>query len=853
VLTFILPSYVVFADEDDAPPAAADPVPPPVVAGPTVDITGLQPATPFNFQFEVVYENEYAQLLLDERNNNIRVYFNNGVYFDTLVMNGQVGNIFTRNNQRSDFNLEIYRSLISGATMNMDSFSNSVAAEQVTYTLIDGGVRADFMLGDADRVQLTMFPRQISRERLEEFVLDHMTPVERDVFTAEFYRFTGGRFLRAWPTVVAATGEPYPIPLPRLRRLHEAFYELGTYTFEELAYDNEYWEEDEFVPAPLVYLSVEYRLEGRDLVVTIPHEFMQAVEHQPFSAITVLPYFLSASVHDEGYIFIPDGSGGIIQLNNGMIQEAVLPVFGSDPLYQQHRYEEPFLQATLPIFGIVRNNTAILAIIEEGASVATIMANASGRIDEFNRVYAAFELKYRENVHLRGTSFGAFSPRYLDEPYEINIQQRFIFLFDEDANYVGMARAYREYLLRHGLLNSNPLPQDAPFFVDFIASTPRERILLGFIPNTYHFAMTSTSDMQNILTSLQNSGVHNIFAQYSHWANGGMIAGSLDNLSPLRSIGGARGMRELNTFAADNDINLFPAVQVITMRNRPGMFGRTRNSMLSRNIGNLVASIPWRQMHSRLMGGVMWMLSPTYWASYASRIMRGFSNLGLNNIAVTDLGSVLFGNYARREQISRLDALEFATQTLDLISGDMNLLLINPNAYAFRYANAITDLPFMPGGRRIVDFNIPFVQMVLGNHIPFSMPAYNADAMSWRGFEEYMLRAVESRSGLKLILTSENEWEFYQTFWDSGFFVMNNLFFQTEYERHWTHRIGEYYTRFNEFYRAVIGAEVVSHEVFGERVIVGYDNGVYVFINYSNTAWLIQGLTVEPLSFVFVS
>ena len=37
----------------------------------------------------------------------------------------------------------------------------------------------------------------------------------------------------------------------------------------------------------------------------------------PISAIQILPFFGAANLDQTGYIFIPDGSGALIDLNNG--------------------------------------------------------------------------------------------------------------------------------------------------------------------------------------------------------------------------------------------------------------------------------------------------------------------------------------------------------------------------------------------------------------------------------------------------------------------------------------------------------------------------------------------------------
>ena len=798
---------------------------------------------PFDFQLELVYENEYAAMYLDERNNNISIYQKaTGEYFDTLVFNGEQGSVFTRNIQRSDFVLDVIRNLRDGTIQSFDSHTNAITRdEQVEHILIPQGVRTNFTLGDPNALNLDMFPYSLSHERMQEFVLDFMTEQEKTDFVGRFYHRMPDRYIRQW-----TPGQQ--VSTPNLRALNNAFYIQGSYTFEELALDNIEWEQEEFFPEILISLAVEYTLDGPDLIITVPRDSMGFTETQPFAGITMNPYFMSGSIYDEGFLFIPDGSGAIINFNNGKTSEDVsIPVFGRDPLKNSWFYLEPFDQATLPVYGIVRNNTAILAIIEEGAPVATIRANVSNRIDEFNRVYASFELMYQEGMLLMGSGVSTRNTVF-DDIYDMDLRQRFVFLHDEDATHLGLARAYQNYLLSQGLLNSVPMPNDAPFFVDFIASAPRQRITLG-IPNTHHFAMTTAEQAGNILRSLTNLGINNIHAQFSHWSNDGMLATPLNRIRPLRSIGGTRGMRNLQNTANELGVELYPQVRALTTITNGNIFtGQINRANFSRNISNQFAYTGWRQMVDRMWSGGVRMLSPLYWVDYSNNILRGFSNIGFNNISISDLGGMLYGDYAQRRQITRLDALYYADNMLDNFSNNLDIMLTNPNVNGFRVASSIVDIPFGRGQRRIIDINIPFVQMVLENHIPSSLPAFNIDPFAWRGFDEYLLRAVESRSGLKLNITHQNEIEFlpaYEQFW-----ILNHMFFQTEFAS-WENRIGEYYARLNDFYKKVAGAHMTSHTALnnGEHVIVEYSNGVRVYINYSRTPWEIDGRTIGVLEF----
>ena len=54
----------------------------------------------------------------------------------------------------------------------------------------------------------------------------------------------------------------------------------------------------------------------------------------------------------------------------------------------------------MPVFGIKDNDKALFAVIEEGASFARVRADIAGRINDYNRIFAEFQLLANGRVAL---------------------------------------------------------------------------------------------------------------------------------------------------------------------------------------------------------------------------------------------------------------------------------------------------------------------------------------------------------------------------------------------------------------------------------------------------------------------
>jgi hypothetical protein len=805
-----------------------------------LSLEGLKDLPDYNFKFESVAKNSEAELLVDKSVNNLRLILKDGKYFDTKVLNGQSGNTDVKNLQKSDFTVTYYNDKVNGTTTTLDNYTMSIALKQVTYTPIENGIRCTFVVGEADKLQLNKFPMYISKNRMENLVLKYLSKEQRDELLDSnhgYYTETVDSYVRNWdPGRV--------VGMPRLRKMYNFFYEVGKYTEDELNYDNQaYGIEEESTNISLTVV-IDYLLDGKDLVVRVPVKDIVSDSRHPVSDLMLTPYLLSGDIYDKGYLFVPDGSGGIINFNSGNTNASVLsiPIYGADILKNSHFYTEQFIQSTLPVVGIVKNDTAILGIIEEGAELATVNANISGRMDEFNKINVKFNLLYMEKMPLT-VGFGNVMPKYANTGYKGNITMRYKVLEGENASYTGMAKAYKSYLKQKGVLKKNPVPENSPLFVDMIASVPVEKNFMG-IPYTTYKSMTSFSQAKNILESLKDGGIKDIVLQYTDWANGGQRNTPLTRVNVIRSIGGKKGLSEFISYTKKEGIEFFPEIKPLTTYSTQGI---RENRAIARLINNKKATLPSFNIATRQTNRTReWLISPDYLKEYTDKILKGTGKLNIENLAVANAGSLLYGDYNNKHQLLRSDALPLFNSALDTLSQKRKLLFSNGNSYAFAYASYIEDLPTYSSGRRIIDYTVPFVQMVLENDVPYSMEAFNNGSM--QDIKTYLLKAIETKSNLKWIFTNEDESGF------AGAYLSRNFnmqpYFQVSF-KHWKDKIDEYYSEYNTFYQKVKDAEVKNHVVYSDDLVkVEYTNGVKVYINYGSMTQTVDGQTVSPLSYI---
>jgi len=341
-------------------------------------------------------------------------------------------------------------------------------------------------------------------------------------------------------------------------------------------------------------------------------------------------------------------------------------------------------------------------------------------------------------------------------------------------------------------------------------------------------------------------GFNNIIAEYTGWTRGSFLNDPLWNLRVNSAVGGTAGMNRLVNFANQNDaINLFPAVNLMKVASTRGING---NRDLARYLNNQRAVYPEFNMVTRMFNPVFSLISPHSFRNYTQRITNNLLNLNIRNISIMDAGTLFYGDLRLNDQIQRFEALYVYIDSMRDMSDRLDHLMFrNANSYMFRYASYIVELPMRHSGRELVDYAVPFVQMILENVVQTSLEPFNDAAML--DFNIYLLRAVESKSGLRFNFTYEDE----RAFSTATRFYYQFNFFRTQFSR-WEDEIFEMYSRFNYFWGHVWDATMYNHEILpGDVRRVTYDNGVVVLINYSREYREVDGVTVGPEDFVILN
>lgn len=787
-------------------------------------------------EFVLAAENENLQLFVNETTLEMRVTDKRtGITRETKVMNGSSGNKTTKNNEKSDLRVYYIVNEHVGTTNSMDSYSMSVSYGNYELSYIENGVEIRYDIGDMT-ISVDDLPKMVPVDKYYEKLLPYWTTKDDDAFR-EFYR--------VYKETMWVRTDDGAIGKVKLNNLYTLFYDKAVYTREDLEEDNAAYGYVIENVNPRVNITVRFTLDGDDLLATVPCDTIEFTSGNAVTRVDLLPYFMSAGAEEEGYIFVPDGSGSLIYLNNGktMALSYTDRVYGSDPLMNVQTYSPASDAIKMPVYGLKTRDGATLAIIEKGAENASIYADISGRSDEFNRVYSYFTIRELEFVSVIGTASGS-SPRYPEDVYQGDIVVRYKFLSGDEANYVGMAHTYRDYLISRGMLAEKDAPDEAPFFAELIGAVRQTKFFVG-IPYESTSVATTMEEGAKIVDALESAGVKNLKLMLNGYFEGGIKHESLKKLSLEGSAGSKKALAALDEKAKALGGGAY------LMMNAEKVYSTdhfNKSSEACRRQDNFVASIV--QYAEPILAEERgytdsFYVSPSALLDYCGKISQNLdkAKLEMTGIALEDLGNLLMGDYRRKGNVSRIHATSTAVQAMEELKGDREMLMNAPNDYALRFADAVYNLPDGDNGYKVEDEAVPFMQMVLDGSCVYTTGPWNESA--YTGIWREMNYAIESKSAPYFQLAYSDEKVFLHTE-DSD----SQNFFMTQYEQ-WLDDIETACREYGAFWEKVKDARVQAHEILKSGLRrVTYDNGVVVYVNYLSAPAEADGRTIPAQGYL---
>lgn len=583
--------------------------------------------------------------------------------------------------------------------------------------------------------------------------------------------------------------------------------------------------------------TIDVLLTEKGLDVQLPEsKLIESSDEFKVGNIYIFPFLgYSAPELHTGYMFIPDGNGALIYLedNNGKYKQPysekiygtnigiddafVVSLFAGrlDPV-------NPSEKILAPLYAMVHTDDqmGMMAYIQSGAEVATIEAYPNGAITRYDWITSYFV--YRQVYNQLTSQTSGTIPVRQKERNHFDIHISYDFYSGDLANYVEMAKDYRKTLIDEGKLTFQDMSYQMK--VDFFGSDEENWMLFKKA-----VTMTTTEQAEAILTELKDKGVNQVLATYLGWQDKGYYGGlPVKDYDPGKAVGGKKGIQQLQDTAEKLGFQLYLDVDPVTINpERTFLAARQSVKKLNKQLYNdFMYRLVYQDFYYQL---------PSLTLKKMEGLVKDFTKANVTNLSVRKLTNTVFSHLYKGDIYDRSETLTTYKDAMEVLSQGTKLILEKPFDIYLPYAKAITSMPIESSKYVFTDEEVPFFSIVYNGILPM----YSSYGNFMANQDMYRLKLVEQGIWPSFLLTNE----------DPSLLINTNSshLYSSKYE-YYQSTIIDYYKEFSEIAASHKGALVENFEKHGDVSITTYDNGVKVYVNYSNVDVTLDGLVVGAMS-----
>ena len=489
----------------------------------------------------------------------------------------------------------------------------------------------------------------------------------------------------------------------------------------------------------------------------------------------------------------------------------------------------------MPVFGIKRNSDALLAVITQGEYQAEIRAEVAKKTTSNNIIYSNIVyIQGENNTLLSGSdkeeSTVMISPQHNEITYEISY-----YFLEENAGYSEMAARYHRYLTEEKEMKSVAKTEQKRANLTFLGGVKVRETLLG-IP--YHTVkpLTKFLELSETALELQKKTGNCFQISMYHIEKGGSESKIPTSLTYEGALGGKKGYKKMTQTLDAAGIPFYPVYDPMTIK-KSGNGYRALDGV--RNVSRS-ASIQYEYL---LTTGAKdtsktpyYLVSPKYINKIITSLLKSAQKKEVEKLGISNLADSVYSDF-RKDSISANKTGAYWEEALKKAADSLEeLLLQGAYAYAFPYADIITEVPISSSQYDIEDESIPFYQMAVGG----SAALYSKPVNQSGNVRELLLRSIEYGVSPSFLLMAKEADALKDTDYQN--------YYSVAFED-WQQEIQSILTELSDL-DTVFGQGIIAHKKIQENIYAAtYQDGTVVYVNYGEKDTDVSGITVPAMGF----
>lgn len=592
-----------------------------------------------------------------------------------------------------------------------------------------------------------------------------------------------------------------------------------------------------------ITVALEMRLTDYGLEMRVPLNRVRENDKLLYE-VEIAPYFAAAANNKGGYVMVPSGSGALIPAKNLAEGERTYSeaVYGEDLSERVTMIKSSKNQVHLPVFGYSDNGTGVVGILDNGAACGRVNVVTGDESIGYTAVYPSFRIRGEEEIVLTSmgnnaqSSASTYSQTVAGYQY-LSVQYRPL---QGDTSYVDMANTYRQYLMEEGYLKNRPESVPA-LSVNFLGATQITESFFG-IPYQTDVATTTLTQTQAIASELKGLvGEKTLLVTLSGYGQGGLADTTIGGGFQLsKTVGKKKDWNSLLDFAKKN--NTILALDYNLVRFQSGSAGFKMASSTAYTNSHLDAEMLNYTLNTGVQDedGLLWyLLSRSKLATAMDKAMGAGKELGLNTLSFNSLSNVAYSDYraARNTAKAQMDK-DVEEQLKKCKKGGFKVVSTKANAYAAVQADYIVEAPTRSSQYSLFSEEIPFYSLVFQGHKALTSASINTAVNTRSAF----LDAVATGATLQFTLCDTHH--------DALQFEQDTAYLSSRYAD-WKEDIAAMVNESADLMSKVGGQAITAYEQANGLSKTVFENGITVYVNYTDAAMTSPLGTVPAMGFVY--
>ena len=488
--------------------------------------------------------------------------------------------------------------------------------------------------------------------------------------------------------------------------------------------------------------------------------------------------------------------------------------------------------------GEIQENTyqrGFLAIIESGESLAEISSYHAGTFSDYYTMQNFFNPKPKDEYDISDSISVTSSSTWTvvsNRKYTGSFALRYIMLSDAnkiadlvapcttyETTWLGMAEAYRDYLVNKGTLTKledSDVKSDIPLYVEVFGALETQQTI-ATIPVKVMTPLTTFDNVYTMYKNFADAGVKNVNFKLTGFANGGMYSTVPSSLKWEKAVGGKEGFEQLikqskDVAAADENANLglYPDFDFAYIQQNKLFDAVSLKRDAIKTIDNRYTSLRlYSATQQTYVSFHQLAISPARYYDFYSKLFVNYNKYGLKSMSIASLGNTLNSDFDEDEPFNREDNKDYTIKAFqDLSSNGYSLMTEGGNIYTWEYVDHLINMD-LESSRHVKSMaSVPFLGALLHGYIQFAGTPLNEEG----DIDYAILKAIENGASLYFILSYQNTNELKEDTYLSQYYGIRYDIWQED--------AVAYYQELNNLLKDVQTKLIINHQFLeSERIL----------------------------------